>query len=83
MIRKQPELSEKQREVLEFLVRFIEENGYQPSLKEMAEFFGITKKALRDRIMQLRAKGYVNVPAERQERCLKLSNLRFKAVFVE
>ena len=38
-------LSGRQEEILEFVIRFREENGYSPSLREIAENFGLTSVA--------------------------------------
>jgi repressor LexA len=55
------QLTERQREVLEFIARTIEERGYPPSLREICEEMGIssTRGALRH-LQALERKGYIS-----------------------
>lgn len=73
------EVTPKQLELYDFLVRHVEQFGYQPSLKEMGEAFGVTRNAVKDRVKQLVHKGLVALPAVYQDRCLGLPGLRFAA----
>lgn len=53
-------LSERQEEILTYLARFQEENGYSPSLREIAEAFGLTSVAtVHQHVAALEKKGYV------------------------
>lgn len=75
------EVSELQAEVWNLLITGIEENGFQPSMSEMAEALGISKGAVRHRILQLASKGVIELPAKYQDRCIRIRNVKFKAVF--
>lgn len=72
-------LTQPQAEILLHVIRHVEEHGFQPSLTEMAETFGITVKATRDRLLQVAQKGYIEFPAKKQERCFRLKGVRFTA----
>lgn len=43
-------LTDRQKEVLEFIARFTEENGYPPTVREIGENFGISLRAVQDHI---------------------------------
>jgi Mn-dependent DtxR family transcriptional regulator len=73
------DISEKQAELYMYLVRHVEQYGYQPSLTEVAEAFGVTAKAVRDRLMQLANKGYVELGPKYADRCIRLRHVFFKA----
>jgi SOS-response transcriptional repressor LexA len=77
------EITEKQGEVLNFLIDHVSKYGYQPSIGEMAKEFGITHVAMADRIRQLASKGVLDLPGPRQERCFLLRHYRFSPVLVE
>jgi len=81
--RKRVDITEKQAEVFTYILEFVENNGYQPSVKEMAEAFGISRKALRDRLMQLAMKGYVEMPIKHSERAIRLLHVKFVRKFAE
>lgn len=52
-------LTERQKEVLEFIARFSEENGYPPTVREIGENFGISLRAVQDHIAACQKKGYL------------------------
>jgi repressor LexA len=53
-------LTKRQKEILDFLERFLEDNGYPPSFEEIAEHFGYTSLAtVHEHLENLRAKGYI------------------------
>ena len=80
MSSRRPELSEKQAEVWAFVVEHVCRHGFQPTIREMAEHFGVTPKAILDRIAHLANKGYVETGAKASERCLRLKSVTFVAV---
>lgn len=82
MARKQVEPSDKQMEVFRLIVATIQENGYQPSVAEMARHFGVTKRAILDRLQQLEEKGFVKCSRGR-DRAITLSYVKFRAVTME
>ncbi len=54
-------LTPKQKQILEFIEQFIEENGYSPSYREIAESFGFSSVAtVAEHIENLRLKGYLS-----------------------
>ena len=55
-------LTERQRAVLEFLERFIDDNGYAPSRSEIAAAFGWqSDNAAHDYLTRLAKKGYIEI----------------------
>lgn len=53
-------LTERQREILDFIVRWVEEKGFPPTLKEIASRFRLSSaNAARDHLMALERKGYL------------------------
>jgi predicted transcriptional regulator len=51
----------KQLEVLEFILKFLEEHCYQPNTNEMAANFGVTTSAVAERLKGLAAHGLVRL----------------------
>ncbi len=76
-----PHPSEKQLEVLNYLIGFVEQNGYQPSQGEMAEFFGVTKTAITQRLRDLASRGIIEIREGAKERAIKVNYVRFKAYY--
>ena len=65
------ELTARQQQVLHFIQDFTEENVCPPSVREIAEHFAISIKAVQDHIAALRKKGYLSQSAKRS-RSLKV-----------
>lgn len=59
------EITERQKEVLSFITNFTEANSYPPTIREIAEHFGISLKAVQDRIAALQKKGYLSSETKR------------------
>jgi len=53
-------LTDKQSEILDFIKKFIEENGWAPTLREMAEEMEVTHQAVFFKIRELLRKGYID-----------------------
>lgn len=53
------ELTERQREVLNFVQTFVREKGYPPSIREIGEYFHIYPRAAFDHLKALERKGYL------------------------
>ena len=53
-------LTDRQREVLEFIKRYIESNSYAPAVRDIAKQFGITVKAAHDHLKALERKGAIH-----------------------
>ena len=62
-----------QHEVLAHLIDHVCEHGFQPTVAEMAEHFGVTPRAVRDRLDHLVRKGYLAAPVKRMERCWSIN----------
>jgi repressor LexA len=57
-------LTPKQKNVLEFLQRFIAENGYSPSYQEIANAFGLSSRSTAQKYVErLREAGYLDMDA--------------------
>jgi len=53
-------LTRRQKQILDFLEQFLEENGYPPSFEEIADHFGYTSLAtVHEHLENLRIKGYI------------------------
>jgi SOS-response transcriptional repressor LexA len=53
------ELSSKQKNILDYIKRFIEINNYSPTNREIAKEFSISVKRGYDQIKNLERKGYI------------------------
>ena len=65
------ELTEKQKNVLLFIRKYTEENTCPPTVRETAEYFGVSLKAIQDHIVALRKKGYLS-ESNNKSRSLKI-----------
>jgi len=65
MPRLKPTLTKKQKKILEYILKFAEDNGYPPTFKEIAEKFAITIGTIQDHIIALRKKGFIDKRAEK------------------
>lgn len=52
-------LTERQREVLDFVSHFIEEQSYPPTVREIGNHFNISVRAVQDHILALQKKGFI------------------------
>ena len=77
-------LTERQKEVLEFIARFSEENGYPPTVREIGENFGISLRAVQDPIAACQKKGYLSQCQKRSRsfRVIKGDNFSESKAFV-
>lgn len=73
--------SEKQLELLRFIIRHVEEHGFQPSQSEMCQEFGITKNAVTERLKNLERHGVIGLPEGNRERAVRLKHVKFRAYF--
>lgn len=72
-----PQLSKKQKLVLDYITEFIQINGYAPSYREIAEYFGLSSTAtVHDHIRALEDKGLIT-STHNAARSLEPVNLRF------
>ena len=52
-------LTKKQKKILEFISKFVEDNSYPPTLKEIAAKFKLTIGTIQDHVFALQRKGYL------------------------
>ena len=64
-------LTENQSRTLGYIEDFSVHHGYSPTLREMADFFGITVGAINQRVSALIKKGYIARGAARKARTLR------------
>ncbi|MBU1126526.1 MAG: transcriptional repressor LexA [Patescibacteria group bacterium] len=68
-----PPLTKKQREVLDFIESFIQENGYTPSYREIADGLGLSSPAtVHQHIQTLCEKGVINTGDDGAARSIEL-----------
>lgn len=79
MAKKQAEVSEKQLEVFKYLIAYIQDNGFQPSVAEMAVHFNVSKRAVLDRLQLLEEKGFIRC-GKSKDRAIEFPMIKFKAV---
>lgn len=66
-------ITERQREVLNFISNFQEENSYPPTVREISDHFEISLRAVQDHIIALQKKGYLT-QAEKRSRSIRVLN---------
>jgi len=54
-------LTEKQNKVLNFIRFYIEEQGFPPSRRDIADSFGMTAGGAQDHLQAIRRKGYISI----------------------
>lgn len=59
------DLTERQKEILDFLSNFIQENSYPPTVRETAKAFDISIKGAYDHIKALEKKGFIKLQGNR------------------
>lgn len=78
------DLTDRQRQVLEFIASFSEENGYPPTVREIGENFGISLRAVQDHIAACQKKGFLSQSQKRSRsfRVIKGDMIQEPKVFV-
>lgn len=59
------DLTQKQKQILEFITNFVKEKNYPPSIREIADHFQITPKGAYDHLKAIEKKGFIkteNIP---------------------
>ncbi|HEV8664051.1 MAG TPA: transcriptional repressor LexA [Candidatus Methylomirabilis sp.] len=69
-------LTPRQREVLEFIKRFLEEQGYPPTVREIGRHFGFVPRSVFDHLKALERKGYLKREATKS-RSLQITDPAF------
>ena len=67
-------LTNRQKEVLEFIARFTDENGYPPTVREIGDHFDISLRAGQDHIAACQKKGYLSQCPKRSRSIRVLKN---------
>ena len=65
------EATERQKEVLDFIARYINAHAYPPTIREVAEFFSISVKGAHDHLTALRKKGFLK-QGDKKSRTMEL-----------
>lgn len=70
-------LTEKQEEIIDYIKRFIESEGYPPSIAEIGDHFKITAASSYNHLLAIKKKGYVDWETGRA-RTLRLTESAIK-----
>lgn len=65
------EITDRQKEVLNYISEFTEENSFPPTIREISTHFGISLRAVQDHILALQKKGYLS-QAQRRSRSIRV-----------
>ena len=65
-------LTPKQKQIFEYIKRYIKENNYSPSLEEIGQRFKLVKSTIHQHVKALRQKGYLE-KIDNQPRSIKIS----------
>ena len=77
------QITDRQKEVLEFIADFTETNVYPPTVREISEHFGISLRAVQDHIAALQKKGYLTTEQKRSRSIRILVDERQKEKFIQ
>ncbi|MFA6524918.1 MAG: transcriptional repressor LexA [Patescibacteria group bacterium] len=73
-------ITKKQKEILDYITEFISVNGYSPSYREMADYFGLSSPAtIFEHIKGLEDKGFIKAE-ERKARSIKIFQEKKKEI---
>lgn len=72
------EITERQKEVLNYISAFTDENSFPPTVREISTHFGISLRAIQDHLAALQKKGYLSESNKRSRSIKVLSDLREK-----
>lgn len=67
-------------EALAHIKKYADENGYPPSVRELAEDWGVTKNAVQDMLVRWRREELVRIAAKNQPRALVLTERGMKLI---
>ena len=71
-------ITDRQKEVLDFISGFAEENGFPPTVREISDHFHISIRAVQDHIIALQKKGFLSQSQKRSRSIRVLSDIRDK-----
>ncbi|MCQ2575372.1 MAG: transcriptional repressor LexA [Treponema sp.] len=72
------DITDKQKETLEFISDYIEQNGTPPSVRDISEHENVSLRAIQDRLTALQKKGYVSLKPKSARSIRILSDFREK-----
>jgi len=76
-------LTRRQKEILDFIEGFLDENGYSPSFEEIASFFGYRSLAtVHEHLSNLEAKGYIR-KSYNESRSIELARTEMRVAAVD
>ncbi|MCR4734602.1 MAG: transcriptional repressor LexA [Treponema sp.] len=76
------QITDRQKEVLNFISEFTEDNSYPPTVREISEHFGISLRAVQDHIIALQKKGFLSQSQKRSRSIRVLTDIREKELKV-
>ena len=71
-------ITDRQKEVLNFISSYTEENSYPPTVRDISEHFGISLRAVQDHILALQKKGFLSQSQKKARSIRVLSDCRDK-----
>ena len=71
-------ITDRQKEVLDFISGFAEENSFPPTVREISEHFQISIRAVQDHILALQKKGFLSQSQKRSRSIRVLSDTKDK-----
>jgi len=74
-------LTKKQKEVLDFILKFKKEKGYSPSLEEIAEYFDVSIPTIHQHIQALKEKGMLST-RKGEKRSISLKDDPFSVIYI-
>ena len=69
-------LTERQRQVLDFIAQYIDDNASSPTVREIGEHFSFSLRAVQDHVAALQKKGFVSVGHKKSRSIRVLKDLR-------
>ncbi len=65
------EITQVQRDVLNYIAEFIDENAYPPTVREISDHFGKSIRAVQDNLIALQKKGYISL-VQKKSRSIRI-----------
>ena len=70
------DLTERQKEILDFIAQFTDDNAYAPTVREICDHFNISIRAVQDHIAALQKKGFLAITRHRSRSMRVLNDQR-------
>ena len=74
-------ITDRQKEVLNYISSYTEENSYPPTVRDISEHFGISIRAVQDHLIALQKKGFLS-QAQKRSRSIKVISENANQPFV-